>query len=345
MAIRLKDIAADLGVTAVTVSRVLRNQGQISDFTRARVLRRAKQLGYRPNLAARGLVTGKSYLIGLVVPDLVHSFFSEVACGFSATLRSSEYTLLTFSSEQDPQREEQAIERLVARRVDALVVASVQKSPESFRRLEQAKIPYVLVDRMFDKLNANFVGVDDEEVGVLATNHLLDIGCRTIGHITAQNVSSVTGRLKGYKIALTEAGLPVLSERIVSMEKAAELGEPEGYQAAQQLLRLTPRPDAIFCYNDTVAMGAMTAVLDAGLRIPEDVALIGCANLHYSNFLRVPLSSIDQHSHSLGEQAAKLALRLIDNKRPAKPKSMLLRPRLVVRASTTRPLKALGKTA
>lgn len=158
MAVRLKDIARDLGVSVVTVSKVLRNHSDISDETRDRVLKRMKELNYRPNLAARALVTGRSFSVGLVVPDLVHPFFAEVAKGLSKILRKKGYSLLIASSEEDPELEQQELDMMLARRVDALVVASAQWTVESFRRIEEQKTPYVLIDRQFAGLAANFVG-------------------------------------------------------------------------------------------------------------------------------------------------------------------------------------------
>lgn len=336
MTVRLKDIARDLGVSVITVSKALRDHSDISAETRARVLKRVSELNYRPNLAARSLVTGRTYMMGLVIPDLVHTFFSEMARGLSGVLRNSGYTLVISSSEQDPELERQAIDQLISRRVDVLFVASTQWTVESFRRVEEAGIPYILVDRTFAGLAANFVGVNDEHVGTIATEHLIEIGCRKIAHISAPSLSPVLGRLEGYRKMLERHGMFVRPEYVVNTARVDELGEDSGHEAAKKLLKLRPRPDGIFCYNDPVAMGAMTAILDAGLRIPEDVALIGCGNLHFSRFLRVPLSSVDQQSANIGQRAANLALNLVGADSPVQPKAILLEPKLVVRASTKR---------
>ena len=183
MPARLKDIAKDLNLSVVTISKVLRDHPDISQETRQRVLKRMKELNYRPNLAARALVTGRSYIAGLVVPDLVHPFFGQVAKGLSQGLRKKGYSVVLSSSEDDPELERQEIELLLARRVDVLIVASTQSTVESFQRLTELKVPYVLIDRKFDGLAANFVGVDDGAVGALATTHLIDVGCRRIAHI------------------------------------------------------------------------------------------------------------------------------------------------------------------
>lgn len=336
MTVRLKDIARDVGVSVMMVSKAFRNHHDLSAETRARVLKRIRELNYRPNLAARVLVTGKTSLVGLVVPDLAHTFFSEMARGLSEVLRSRGYALFIASSEQDPELERQAIDQLVARRVDALLVASTQVTQESFRRVEEAGVPCILVDRRFAGFPANFVGVNDEQVGVMATEHLHEVGCRRVAHISAPMLSSVVGRLEGYKKTLDRHGIELRADYIVNTETVSELGEQAGYEAAEQLLALDARPDGIFCYNDTVAMGAMNAVLAAGLRIPGDVALVGCGNLHFSSSLRVPLSSIDQQSANIGRRAAKLALDWIGAGTNPAPKTILLKPKLVARDSTKR---------
>jgi LacI family transcriptional regulator len=161
MAVRMKDIAQDLGVSVITVSKALRNHTDISAATRARVLKRVAELNYQPNYAAQALVTGRTHTMGLVVPDLVHSFHSEVAKGLAGILRKNGYSLLISSSEENPEVEKQAIDQLIARRVDALLVASTQWTAEAFQRVEDANIPYILLDRFFSGLAANFVGVDD----------------------------------------------------------------------------------------------------------------------------------------------------------------------------------------
>jgi LacI family transcriptional regulator len=332
----MKDIARDLGVSVVTVSKVLRHHRDISEPTRERVLRRMKELNFRPNLAARALVTGRTFTVGLVVPDLVHPFFAEVAKGISRALREKGYSLFISSSEEDAQLERQEIEQLLARRVDALVVASAQSTAESFRRIEEQKTPYVLIDRRFKGLAANFVGVDDRAAGELATTHLIEAGCRRIAHIRGPQVSTAVGRMEGYRRALARRGMTAPEGYVVAGRSGDDAGDVSGHQSMGALLKCRPRPDGVFCYNDPIAMGALAAILEAGLRVPEDIAVIGCGNVRYAGLLRVPLSSIDQASGSIGERAARLVLALIENKRAARPRTVLLKPRLVARASTAR---------
>jgi LacI family transcriptional regulator len=337
MPIRMKDVAQDLGLSVVTISKVLRNHQDISSETRDRVLKKIKELGYRPNWAARSLVTGKSYLMGLVVPDLLHPFFAEVAKGASRTLRKQGYSLVLSSSEEDPKLEKQEIEQLLGRGLDAFIIASAQAGIESFEQIQEQGKPYVLVDRKFSQLSAPFVGVDDRAVGTMATEHLLAIGCRRIAYIGGPNTSPAIGRLEGYREALSNAGRDINESYIMRRAHGDDSSDVSGHEAMNLLLDLRQPPDGVFCYNDPMAMGAMKAIVEHGKRIPADIAIIGCGNLLYSSLLRVPLSTIDQESQRIGERAAKLALALVAEKRDGrKPKSILMEPKLIVRESTRR---------
>jgi LacI family transcriptional regulator len=336
MAVTMKDIAQDLGVSVVTVSKVLRNHSDISAETRKRVLKRMNELNYQPNPAARTLVSGRTNLIGLIVPDLVHPFFAQVAKGISAKLRSADYSLIISSSEDNPTMEGREINQMLARRVDALILASAQSSADSLRKIEDSGIPCVLLDRQIKGLKASFVGIDDVMAGTMATTHLLDIGCKVVAHIAGSNVSTSLDRQAGYSATLAGRGLTLPSEYIVRRGHGDDSGDEAGFVAMKQLLSLNPRPDGVFCCNDPIAMGAMRAILEAGLRIPGDVAVVGCGNVHYADFLRVPLTSVDQDSKSLGTSAAKLALSLIKRKTKVAPKNLLLSANLVVRASSQR---------
>ena len=338
--VRMKDIARDLGVSVITVSKALRDHSDISDATRARVLKRVKELNYKPNYAARALVTGRSNMIGLIVPDLVHSFYSEVGNGLSGVLRKHGYNLVISSSDENQEIENQMVDQLMARRVDCLVIASANWTQSSLKRITDGNIPLVLVDRKIPGIDASFVGGDDELIGAMATEHLIEIGCRTIAHVGGSKVSPARGRLEGYKKALAKHHMSPGPNYIAVSESLDHRAHETGYESAMKLLKLTPRPDGIFCFSDPLAIGAIRAILESGLRIPEDVALIGCGNLHYDAYLRVPLSSIDQQSFAIGERAAALAVETIEggseNGSKMKPRTILLPPKLVIRASTQR---------
>lgn len=334
MPVRMKDIARDLGVSVITVSKVLRDHSDISDETKRRVRKRIRELNYRPNLAARALVTGRTYLIGFIVPDLIHPFFGQVAKGLSKVLRGHGYSLVISSSEEDAALEQDEIDHLLARRVDALILASTQATPEAFQRVAEQRVPYVLIDRKFEGFAAHFVGVDDNLIGYTATSHLVAQGRRRVAHIRGEETSTAAGRCSGYERALAENGLALQPDLVVRAHGADDLAEASGRSAMNELLALDPRPDAVFCYNDPIALGAMQAVLEASLRVPEDVAIVGSGNVNYAPLLRVPLSTVDQKSGELGERAAELVLSLIEADGPVEPNEILLEPELVVRSSS-----------
>jgi len=340
MAVRLKDIAKELNLSVVTISKVLRDHPDIGAETRKRVLKRMRELNYQPNLAARSLATGQTWTLGLVVPDLLHPFFAEIAKAISSESRKHGYSLLISSSDEDSELEKQEIKHLLARRVDVILVASAQKSLDCFRHLEEQNTRYILIDRRFQGLTSHFVGVDDEAVGVLATSHLIEQGCRHVAHIRGPEVSTAVGRLNGYRQALAAHNLTTLPGHVVSLGDSGDhRGEKGGYDAGRRLLTAKTRPDGIYCFNDPSALGAMRAILESGLRIPQDVAVIGCGNLSYSDFLRIPLSSVDQGSESIGKRTAELALKIAKKNVAVKPRTELIIPRVVVRASSRRYLE------
>lgn len=333
MAIRLKDIASELGVSTVTVSKVLRGNHDIGPQTRARVLKRMRELNYQPNMLARGLATGCTYTVGLVVPDLVHPFFAEFARSLSGHLRESHRALILASSEDDPQVEMQEIRTLLNRGVDVLIIASCQANLRNFYQLGDNHTPYLLFDRNFSHLAANFVGSDDLCVGRIATEHLLGLGRRRIAHLGGRKISTSFDRLRGYKLALNEVGVAYDDSLVLGREKVEESGDVIGAQMMTELLARRQRPDAVFCYNDLTAIGAIDAILTAGLRVPEDIAVIGCGNMRYAKYLRVPLSSVDHHTAELGRRAAELTLEL--SVKPEQDcKTILTAPSVVARAST-----------
>lgn len=332
MQVRMKDIADQLGVSVVTVSKVLRNHTDIGPATRRRVLRKVKQLNYQPNWAARSLVTRKSYTIGMVLPHLRHTYYQEAYHSIAEKTAPLGYTVLIAISDENSAAEEKEVRQMVARQVDGLILASVRAPGDVtlLQELSKRKVPYVLIDRRFRGIDAPFVGIDDRAMGVMATEHLIQTGCTRVAHLRGPEVSTALLRLKGYQDALKRNGLPARSTYI-----AGGRGDDQtGYEAMKKLLKLQPRPDGVFCYSDPLAAGAMKAVLEAGLKIPSDVAIVGCGNMHYSDLFQVPLSTIDQKSYEMGATAAEMLLGLIDSKRPPGPRTVLLSPTIVSRQSS-----------
>jgi LacI family transcriptional regulator, galactose operon repressor len=334
MTVTLSDIARDLNISAVTVSKALRNQGRISTRTRNRVLKRAKELDYRPNWVARSLATRRTFTIGLLLPDFTHPFFADIAKTIAETVRPRGYHVIISYFEEDPELERIEADSLLARRVDGLILASSQ-SPDRLELFEQVrarKVPLVLIDRPIEGVRASFVGVDNEAVGRLATTHLIERGCRSIAHLRGPKIGLAEKRLSGYLASLKKNKLVARADYIVD----AGFQDHTGYLAMKRLLAVKPMPDAVFCYNDPVAIGAMKALWEAELNVPEDVAVVGAGNVHYSDALAVPLTTIDQKTREIGARAAELLLEQIGSERPVRPEKVLVIPELVPRRSTQR---------
>jgi LacI family transcriptional regulator len=334
MTATMLDIAKAVNVSVVTVSKVLRNQGRISEATRQRVLSQAKLMNYQMNWAARSLVTRRTYTIGLLVPEFAHAFFGEIARAVAQTIRPHGYHLVISSFEEDPELEASEADALLARQVDGLILASSQppRRLAMFQHMRQRKTPFVLIDRPIAGLRATFVGVDNRAIGELATRHLIACGCTRIAHLGGPDLEIAKDRLEGYRRALAKARLPRLEKYVVAGGRGYEFGEA----GMRQLLKVKPVPDGVFCFNDPVAIGAMKAILETGLKIPRDIALVGAGNVHYSDSLAVPLTTIDQGTCRTGMLAAELLLAQIAAKRTTPPKKILLEPKLVPRESTRR---------
>jgi LacI family transcriptional regulator len=333
----MKDIARDLGVSVGAVSKALRNDPDIGQATKNRVLQRMKELNYRPNLMARALVTGRSSIVALVVPDLMSTFFSEIAISMSTEFRKHGYSLLISWTEEDPEIQSREIEHLLCIGIDAMIIATSSDDTASFRKLKERNVPYALLDRDVPGVKAPFIGGDDVLFGRMATQHLIASGCKRIGHICGPPMSPGFGRLEGYKSALKAAGIRVSKDWIVTPTEPGPRTFHHGFESAKRLLQVKPRVDAIFCFNDPLAIGATEAVLSAGLRVPEDVAIIGCGNYPLGATLRNPVSTIDQNTRELGEKSAAVVLSLLQ-KHSGKTlnRATIVEPHLLVRASSSR---------
>jgi LacI family transcriptional regulator, galactose operon repressor len=326
----LEDIARALNVSKMTVSRAINNHPEISRDTRARILAAARKMNYRPNQFARALTTNHSYLIGIVVPDLMHSYFAEICRGVESFARPAGYQNLICSTDEEPRKEMDEIEALLSR-TDGLIVASAFSSTDVkfYRRLltEGAKI--VLIDRLFDGLRCSGVTTDDVQVGVLATEHLIRMGHQRIGHLCGTDVSTSVKRLQGYTQAIAKAGLRFDK----ALVRDCGFTESDGYQAMTAWIAEGDLPSAIFAANDPAAIGAMAAVNDAGLRVPDDIAFVGAGRIHYGDMLRVPLTTVSWSTAAMGQAAAELLLELIDGKSTRKHGKIIVGPELVIRSS------------
>jgi LacI family transcriptional regulator len=326
----MKRIAEELGVSITTVSKVLNHHADIGTETRARVLAKVEELGYRPNAVARSLTLRRTHTLGVVIPDLMHSFFVEVVAGLEAAVSARGYGLLLCSSGENPGKERAELDMLRARQVDGIVLASAHPSnTDVLERITAAGGALVMIDRDdYPGLRCHRVMTDDEEVGRLATNHLIDRGHRAIAHIAGPSIVHAKRREAGYRDIMTTRGVGP------ALVVPGGFMDADGYRAMQHLLEMQPRVDAVFAVNDPAAIGAMKAIWEAGLRIPEDIAVVGAGDIAHGDLLRVPLTTVSWSKEALGRQAAELLLDQM-GPHPVGPfQRVVLPPRLVVRSSS-----------
>jgi len=325
MPVTLEDIARALNVSKMTVSRAINNHPEISSETRARILATAQKMNYRPNQFARALMTKQSYLIGIVVPDLMHSYFAEICRGVETHARPAGYQNLICSTDEEPRKEMDEIEALLSR-TDGLIVASTLSASEAkfYKRLISDGAKIVLIDRLLEGLRCSAVTTDDVQVGTLATEHLIKLGHRQIGHLRGPDVSTAVKRLQGYREAMSKAKLKPLVHD-------CGFTETDGYAAMQQWIAAGDLPPAIFAANDPAAIGAMAAANEAGLKVPDDIAFVGAGSIHYGDMLRVPLTTVSWSKAEMGQAAATLLLELIAGKK--KNRTITITPELIVRRS------------
>ena len=325
----LEDIARALNVSKMTVSRAINNHPEINRETRARILAVAQKMNYRPNQFARALTTSRSFLIGIVVPDLMHSYFSEICRGVESKARLLGYQNLICSTDEEPRKEMDEIEALLSR-TDGLIVASALVDTETkfYRQLLRENARIVLIDRVLPGLKCSAVITDDLEVGMLATNHLIKLGHRKIGHLRGTNVSTSVKRFEGYSKAIADAGLKAPKSFI----RDCGFTEGEGYQAMKIWIEEGSLPTAIFAANDPAAIGALSALHESGIKVPDDVAVVGAGRIHYGDMLRVPLTTVSWSTAEMGQAAADLVLEAIDSD-SSRPRQIIVKPELEIRSS------------
>lgn len=327
--VNIEDVAREAGVSAQTVSRALNNKGEISPETRARVLETVTRLGYRPNTLARGLVTQKTSTIGLVVPDIANPFFSEVARGVEEVAQKEGYSLLLCNTMESPVRETEALRTLEAQRVDGIVLCSSRLSDAELAAMLSRLPAIVLVNRDAPASDLKSARIDDEAGAREATRHLLGLGRRSIAFLAGPSASqSGRRRALGYERAMTEAGLAV--DAGLTMACAPQL--EAGYDAALRVLSQRPDVDALLCYNDLVAVGALHACAAVGRRVPEDVAVVGCDDILLAALVTPSLTTVRSDRRGLGAAAVELLLRTLHGCVECCD-DVVLQPKLVIRAS------------
>ena len=308
--VTLKEIAKELGLSVMTVSRALNNRSNVDEKTRNRILQTARRLGYRPNYVAKSLVLNKTNTLGVVVPEISHSFFPEVIRGIEEVAHQAGYQLILTHSKENAERELEVLNTLEAKRVDGILISMAQSSTdlEPYKERIASGIPLVFFDRCAFGLGASCVSINDEQSAETITRHLIEgHGYQKIAHLAGpQKLSIGIQRMQGFKKAMQDNGLDISEDWL----QVAGLNEKGGLQAMRSLLALPDSqiPRAIVAVNDPVAFGAMQAIYEEGLRIPEDIAITGFTDDIRAQLMPAPLTTVRQPAFQVGQTAAKKLL-------------------------------------
>ncbi len=323
----------------MTVSRALHKPDKVAPDTRNRILEACKRLNYRPNASARSLRTRISHQVGVIIPDWQNPFWIDVVSGIEAILTQAGFQLLIANSNEEAGRQALEIDTLLSRSVDGLLIAPAVNSAPIIHELLTAGSKVVVIDRLPPGLNGiNCVTIDNEVGAYKATRHLIDAGHRRIG-LLAGNINLDTGqqRLDGYRQALQEQGLTIKDQWIRTAEtNAALVGKQIGYQGTLEFLDMAESPTALLCTSNTIVIGALLALQERQIQIPQEMAIVSFGNMEWTPLLTPPLTVVTQPTFAMGCRAAQM---LLDNLLPeptAEPvrSKILLQPELIIRGSS-----------
>ncbi len=329
-------MATALSVSVSTISRALSNHPSISDATKKRVAKLARELNYHPNHLAAGLRKGRSNMLGVLVPHIDGHFFTMVVKGIETVATKAGFNILICQSNEDVAHERKNIETLINAQVEGILV-SLSRTTRDFKHFDKASkrdMPLVFFDRILEGRDVNAVVIDDREGAYQSTAHLLAQGCRRIAHFAGpQHLNIYKNRLQGYRDALREYEVPFDEDLLFVCDMRLE----DGIRGMEQLLKLAERPDAVFSASDFSAVGALQVLKKRGLRVPDDVALAGFSNEMFTAFTEPLLTTVDQRCEQMGQAAVRLLLEILAEKRlNVSPRRVLLQPDLLVRASSLR---------
>ncbi len=329
----IKDVAARAGVSVASVSRVLNESKPVTGHTRDRVLAAVRDLNYSIDQRARGLRRRKSGTLGLIVAEVGNPFFMQVIHSIEAVAYQSNHSLFLCNSDEDPARERFYLEAMQAQRIDGIIILPVTTSGAVLLPLLRHQVPVVCLDRRVEDVEIDSVLVDNVEGAMMAVAHLVALGHRRIGYIGGRLVTPGLERLEGYRRGLAAHGLaedPALTRQGDSMQES-------GHRETLALLDLAEPPSAIFAINNPMSLGAIAALKERGLRVPRDISVIGFDDAPWSALLDPPLTTIAQPTDELGTAAARLLLDRVNDGFAGAPRRVVLRPRLIERASTLHP--------
>ena len=338
----LKDVAKKVDVSVAVASRVLGNYGYVSEETRVKVLKAAQEIGYQPDILARGLRTKKTYSIGVIISDVTTFFFTSVVRGIEDVASQNGYNVTLCNSDEDSQKEREYLEELYKRKVDGIIVSATGKNTAYLKRLIRGGTPVVLVDRRLKEIDTIQVVVDNEWGAYEAIEHLIKLGYRRIGVINGlSGIMTSEERFSGYLKALRESGLPVDEELI----KYGDFRMEKGKEAMLKFLKMGRPPQAIFVTNEVMTTGALLALRENGVSIPKEMAIVGFDDPVWAPLIQPPLTAVRQPSYSIGTIASQALLQKIGNRSRGKPnhEEIVLKPKLVIRESCGEKTENKGK--
>ena len=324
---KLADVARSCGVSISTASRAINNRGEVSSKTRARVLEAAEKLGYVPNSLAKGLWSGTTKTVGIVVSTIKSSFYANVVGVIEDFLGGHGYNILVNSTNEDPERELRAIKLLVEQRVDGIVLAPVESEPAAVDFLDKNNVPYVIMGRSVRNADTNHVVCDDLLIGKLAAEHLLQAGHKQILFVNSALNHSAELRAKGFRTRLKEYGIEWDENFMLPIG-----GKRPMVDSLHEALNRAVKPTAIFCFCDDFALEVMQVLKQRGLKIPTDLAVMGVDNLSLTELLDPPLTTIDTQKTKMGTLSAEILLKAMQE--PEKEfEQVVLTPTLIKRVS------------
>ncbi len=327
--VTLKDIAKIAGVSVNTVSRALNNKPDISKKTKKKILKIAKELNYRKDFTASSLRRKESKIVGVILADSANPFYSEVLKGIEAASKEFGYNIILINSERDYEQEVEAVNILLSRRIDGLLLSPVQERQDDVEELIRLRIPLVIFARHFEDLPVNEVRSDDIKAGYIATSHLIERGAKKILMVNGYlHKSPARLRLTGYKQALAKYGINYSDKLLI----VGDIGMEDGKKAIDEALSRGISFDGVFAYNDMLALGAMKALKEKGIRIPEEVKVVGCDDILFSAITTPSLTTVKMKKYEMGYEAFKLLIKVLRGKKRIEKK--VLDVELIIREST-----------
>ena len=328
----IKDIAKELNVSVSTVSRALRGMPEINEETRKRIVKYSEEIDYQPNMVATSLVKRNSHLIGVLVPNMDY-FFATAVKGIDEAAMEAGYTVVISQSNESYGREVANTQRLMNSQVEGLIVSLSRETQnvEHFKRVQRKQSPLVFFDRDFPGLEGSKVLLNNELGAETAVRHLIEQGCRRIAYLGGQaNLAISNSREKGYTDALKKAGIEIKSEYIIH----GEFEKESAYNNMLDLLQMAEPPDAIFAMGDRMALGAYKAIKEKGLRIPDDIAIVGFNDEPIMSMVSPSISSVAQPAFEMGKMAARLFIEQLNSQEGYKNRLETFVPQLMIRESS-----------